>query len=104
MLEVIDDVLRAEEAADALLQKARDDANRMQQELATQETNAVKAAREDSDRRLREEISSIREEQASRLAQAEARIRESARALSAGQDARIANTVQRLVRLVVDGE
>jgi vacuolar-type H+-ATPase subunit H len=103
MLEIIQDVLRAEERGDALIEEAKQDAARVRAELSEEENRRLREAQTAADRRVREQLAAIREEQERRVAEAQERLRAVWREFAPESDPRSDEAVRRAVRLVCFG-
>jgi len=103
MLDIIGDVLQAEEEADRILSAAKQEAARLRNEFAEEETRALRDAQANADRRLRESLAESRAEYDRRVAEAERRIREEAAAFTPERVVGMDQAVSRLVTLVRRG-
>lgn len=100
MLEIIDDVLQAEEKADELLSEARAEATRIRNDFAERESRTVREAQAAADKELRERLAVAREQEARRVAEADRRIRSDAASFAAEEAPGMDDAVARAVALV----
>jgi vacuolar-type H+-ATPase subunit H len=103
MLEIIEDVLQAEEEADRIVREARQEAARIRNEFSEEESRRVREAQASADQRLREQLAAIRNESDARVAETELRLRENARVFAPERLAGMEEAVARSVRLIRQG-
>ena len=104
MLEVIDDVLQAEERAKKILEEARQQASDIREKFADKEARVIKDAQAEADQVIRDGLAAAREAADTRVAEARSRFEEMEKGVETERAAAIDSAVSRAVDLVIRGE
>lgn len=103
MLEIIQDVLSAEERAQATIDQAREASAKERSSFAEEESRLLREAQTNADQTAREEIARIRSEHEARIAAVQASLEQGAHALTETEDDRLQATVDSVIDLIVHG-
>lgn len=101
MLEVIQDVIQAEERAQKIVEDARKKASERRNDFADTEASELKEAQNRADRILREGLSEARQTADSRVEAARSRLEETELNIETEHEQAIKTAVARAVQLVV---